>query len=242
LVASAGHGKHDGRAREVRGLIPLKDNNPCTCFPFITIGLIAINLAVFVYELLLGPRMVPFVEAYGLIPSQLLLRPETLVSSMFLHAGLLHVGGNMLYLWIFGDNIESAFGHLRFLVLYLVFGVTATLVHALSDLGSTVPMVGASGAVAGVLGSYFLLYPRARVLTLFFLGFFIRLVWVPAIVVLGLWFVLQVINALPSVNRGMGGVAWYAHIGGFAAGVVLSLPAMRRVRAECARRERETFY
>jgi len=218
-------------------LIPLKDSNPCTCVPFVTAGLVGVNLLVFGYELALGPRAGAFIQAYGFIPSQLAQRPFTLVSAMFIHGGFLHVIGNMLYLWIFGDNIESAFGHLRFALLYLVFGVGATLVHALSEPGSGLPMVGASGAVAGVLGSYFLLYPRARVLTLLFFVFFVRLVWLPAVWILGFWLFLQVISALPSFNRGVGGVAWFAHIGGFGAGVLFSLPVYRRIRARCGPRE-----
>lgn len=214
-------------------MIPLKDSNPCTCVPVVTIALIAANLLVFAHEILLGPRQVEFMGAYGFIPSEIFARPETLLTSLFVHASLLHVGGNMLYLWIFGDNIESAFGHVRFLLLYLTFGVLASLVHGLSDLRSSVPMVGASGAVAGVLGSYFLLYPRAQVLTLVFLLFFIRLVWIPAVFVLGLWFVLQVVSALPSVSRGGGGVAWFAHVGGFACGALFAIPVLRRVRARC---------
>jgi len=216
-------------------LIPLKDSNPCTCFPVVTLSLIAVNLLVFGHEILLGPRAPEFIRLYGFIPAELSQRPLTLFSSMFVHGGILHIVGNMLYLWIFGDNIESAFGHVRFLLLYLAFGVVGTLVHSLSDSGSTVPMVGASGAVAGVLGAYLLLYPRARVLTVIFFGFFVRLIWIPAVWVLGLWIVLQVINTLPSINRGVGGVAFFAHIGGFAAGVLAALPVVRRIRARCAR-------
>jgi membrane associated rhomboid family serine protease len=220
-------------------LIPLKDSNPCTTFPLVTIALIIANAIVFAHELLLGARAPGFVQAYGLIPAELAARPMTLVSSMFIHGGVLHIVGNMLYLWIFGDNIESAFGHLRYLFLYLAFGVVGSLVHVASGPGSTVPMVGASGAIAGILGAYVLLYPRARVLTLIFFGFFVRLIWLPAVWILGLWIVLQVINTLPGVDRGLGGVAFFAHIGGFAFGALAALPILRRVRAECARREWE---
>ena len=219
-------------------MIPLKDSNPCTCVPFVTIGLIAVNVAVFLYQASLGRELQGFVRAWGLVPAEVLGRPVTVLTSMFLHGGVVHVGGNMLYLWIFGDNIESAFGHLRFLGLYLVFGLAAAALHTAVDPGSGMPMVGASGAVAGVLGAYALLYPRARVLTAVFFGFFVRLVWIPAAFVLGLWFVLQLVSGLPALSRAGGGVAWFAHVGGFAAGLALALPLVRRVRAECAARER----
>jgi membrane associated rhomboid family serine protease len=139
---------------------------------------------------------------------------------MFLHGGFLHVAGNMLYLWIFGNNIEDAMGHLRFTVFYALCGTAAAFSHALPNSHSNIPMLGASGAVSGVLGAYLLLYPHARVLTLFTLGFFIRMIEIPAMVVLGFWFVLQFLNAAFTAGAG-GGVAWYAHIGGFIAGMAL---------------------
>jgi len=146
----------------------------------------------------------------------------TVITSMFLHGGFLHVIGNMLYLWIFGNNVEDAMGRLRFALFYLLCGTTAALGHAFLNLRSTVPMIGASGAVSGVLGAYVLLYPRARVLTLFTLGFFVRLIEVPALVVLGFWFILQFLNVLIASGSGAGGgVAWHAHIGGFVAGMLL---------------------
>ncbi len=220
-------------------MIPIKDSNPCTCFPIVTIGLVVANLLVFGHEILLGPQAPGFIRTYGFVPADLLQKPQTLISSMFIHGGVLHIVGNMLYLWIFGDNIESAFGHIRFLMMYVFFGVVGTLAHALSGPGSTVPMVGASGAVAGVLGAYILLYPRARVLTVIFFGFFVRLIWIPAVWVLGLWIVLQVIQALPGINRGASDVAFFAHVGGFAVGVLVALPSMRRVRARCTERRWE---
>jgi membrane associated rhomboid family serine protease len=139
---------------------------------------------------------------------------------MFLHGGLFHVAGNMLYLWIFGNNVEDAMGRVRFMVFYLLCGVIAAVSHAMTNAQSLVPMIGASGAVSGVLGAYLLLYPQARVLTLFTLGFFVRMIEVPAMVVLGFWLVFQFLSAMVTQGSG-GGVAWYAHIGGFLAGMVL---------------------
>ena len=144
----------------------------------------------------------------------------TVITSMFLHGGLLHVAGNMLYLWIFGNNVEDAMGRMRFVLFYLLCGFIAAYTHAFLVRTSATPMIGASGAISGVLGAYMLLYPRARVVTLVMLGFYLRTVEVPAVVVLGFWFAFQFLNAVLLSGTG-GGVAWYAHIGGFAAGVVL---------------------
>jgi membrane associated rhomboid family serine protease len=197
----------------------------------VTVLLIVVNGIVFLYELSLGEKGAQaMLGAFALVPARLasgnLPVPGTVpvgvtvLTSMFLHGGFLHVIGNMLYLWIFGNNVEDAMGRLRFAVFYLLCGTAAAMGHAFLNLRSTVPMIGASGAVSGVLGAYLLLYPRARVLTLFILGFFVRLIEVPALVVLGFWFVLQFLNALIASGAG-GGVAWYAHLGGFAAGMVL---------------------
>lgn len=211
-------------------MIPIKDINPTQRFAVVTAVLIALNAVVFGYELLLGPAGESFIAAFALIPDRLfsgdgangngIPAGATLFTSMFLHGGFLHVGGNMLYLWIFGNNIEDAMGRIRFIVFYFVCGVIAAYSHALTDPGSTVPMIGASGAVSGVLGAYLMLYPRARVHTLVIFGFYIRTVQLPALFVLGFWFVLQFLNALMSGVSGRG-VAWYAHIGGFAAGIAL---------------------
>jgi len=145
--------------------------------------------------------------------------PMTIFSAMFMHGGLLHVGGNMLYLWIFGNNIEDVMGHIRFFIFYLICGVAASLAHIVMETGSRIPMIGASGAVAGILGAYILLFPKARILCLMFLFYFIRLIYVPALVVLGFWFILQVFYA--GVVGAQGGVAWFAHIGGFITGFIL---------------------
>ncbi len=147
--------------------------------------------------------------------------PLSLFSSMFLHGGFLHLAGNMLYLWIFGDNVEDQLGHVKFFIFYILCGLAASLLHIITAPNSKVPMVGASGAIAGVLGAYMIRFPRARILTLIFLGFFIRIVAVPALFVLGFWFILQLLYAFPSIGSTSGGVAWFAHVGGFLAGIVL---------------------
>ena len=212
-------------------MIPLRDSNPTERFPLVTVLLIVVNSVVFLYELSLGEKGVQaLLGAFALVPARLVpgslpvpgAAPVgvTVITSMFLHGGFLHVIGNMLYLWIFGNNVEDAMGRVRFVVFYLLCGTTAALGHAFLNLRSAVPMIGASGAISGVLGAYVLLYPRARVLTLFTLGFFVRLIEVPAIFVLGFWFILQFLNALIASRAG-GGVAWHAHVGGFVAGMLL---------------------
>jgi membrane associated rhomboid family serine protease len=215
-------------------MIPLHDDNPTRIKPIFTVGLIAVTVFVFGYQLSLGPKAgQTFVYQYGAIPAvlfgfeslpsqiQMIPAPFSLITSMFLHGGIMHLVGNMLYLWIFGNNIEDAMGHGRFVLFYLICGVIAALSHALTDAGSVVPMIGASGAISGILGAYLLLYPRAQVLVLIPLGFFTRLMYIPAGFVLGLWFLLQLISGSATVGQGGGGVAWFAHIGGFLAGMIL---------------------
>ena len=222
-------------------MLPLKDENPSRTFPFVTLLLIAANLAVFVYEALL-PRdlLEQFVLAYGAVPARFtasLSRPLlpldapwiTLVTSMFLHGGLMHIAGNMLYLWIFGDNIEDRVGHLRFVAFYLICGISAAAVQIVASPASRAPLVGASGAIAGILGAYVLLFPGARVLTLVPIFFFIRIVRIPAIFVLGLWFLLQVLAA-PGSAVGGAGVAFFAHVGGFLVGMMLIGVLLKRLR------------
>src|SRR6266487_2970620 len=219
-------------------MIPLRDDNPSSTVPFVTRLLIAINLAVFAYELMLGPTLQPFVTEWGLVPERLTLalhgREEsvlgpalTLFSSMFLHGGWMHLIGNMWYLWIFGDNVEDRFGHAGYLAFYLGAGVIAGLVQFATNPISSLPTVGASGAIAGVLGAYAVAFPRARVMTLVPLFFFIQIMALPALVVLGLWFVLQFFSgALVLASAGTpggGGIAFWAHIGGFAFGVLVML-------------------
>ena len=211
-------------------MIPIRDINPTVRFPFITVLLIGVNIAVFLYQVTLGGSAgESFVTSYAFIPERLFSLTTaggkapvaaTLFTSLFLHGGLFHIAGNMLFLWIFGNNVEDAMTRVRFIVFYLFCGIAATFSHALVNVSSPVPVIGASGAISGVLGAYLLLYPRARVLTLVVFGFFVRTVPVPAVVVLGFWFVLQFANALLS-PRGGGGVAWFAHVGGFIAGLAL---------------------
>ena len=192
-------------------MIPLRDTIPSRTFPGVTIALIAANVLVFAWQLSLGPRAGgAFVADYGAVPAQItgaaahaaqaLAPPLTILTSMFLHAGFAHLLGNMVFLWIFGNNVEDATGHPRFLLFYLACGVAAALSHILTHPGSTVPMVGASGAISGVLGAYFLLYPHARIVTLVLLGFFAQTVQIPAFFFLGLWFLLQLLPAFLAVG------------------------------------------
>jgi membrane associated rhomboid family serine protease len=220
-------------------MIPYKDDNPTQTFPFVTIGLIVMNSLVFIWELITPLQGEQIAFLYGAIPNNIITFKGTqpippvlsIVTSMFLHGGLLHVAGNMLYLWIFGNNIEDAVGHIRFLLFYLFSGFAAAYGHALTDSQSMIPMIGASGAVSGVLGAYLLLYPHARVHTLVIFGFFWQIIRIPAIVVIGFWIVIQIINGLLSQGALQhGGVAWFAHVGGFLAGLLtikLWLPRKR---------------
>jgi membrane associated rhomboid family serine protease len=206
--------------------IPLKDDNPTYRFPYVTVFLIAVNCALFIYQIMAPDGINYLVYRMGAVPYEIthftslsplrISPPLTLLVSMFLHGSLLHLGGNMLYLWIFGNNVEDYLGPFKFAGFYLLSGLAASLLHIAFNSGSRIPMVGASGAIAGILGAYMILYPRARVLTLVFLFFFIRIVPIPAAFVLGFWFLMQLLN----VGMG-GGVAWFAHIGGFLAGMML---------------------
>jgi membrane associated rhomboid family serine protease len=209
-------------------MIPLRDVIPSRTVPFVTVTLILLNAAAFVFELSMSPRELDhFVKVYGVVPGAF--RPVTLLTSMFLHGGWFHVIGNMWWLWIFGDNVEDSFGHGRFLVFYLLCGLTAALGQIVMDPTSLLPTIGASGAIAGVMGAYFVLYPRSRVLTL--IPFFLfSVVEVPAIFLLGLWFLMQLINAgavAATASTGGGGVAFAAHVAGFVVGM-LGVFAFRR--------------
>jgi membrane associated rhomboid family serine protease len=216
--------------------IPLRDENPSGKFPFVNVCLILANIAVFIYQLTLTPHAFQiFVTANAMVPARI---PAVLngygsfeaaflplLTSMFLHAGLAHILGNMLFLGIFGDNVEAAFGHLRYLLFYFVCGVGAGLMHIAFNFNSHIPALGASGAISGVLGAYIVLEPRNRILTLIF----IFLVRVPAVVVLGLWFVLQFLSGIGSLgSTANGGVAVWAHIGGFLLGLFITLAAKHR--------------
>ncbi len=209
-------------------MIPLKDDNPTKTFPFITILLIVANIAVFLYELSLGSGVEYLVSVMGAIPYEIThihLNPKvslTLITSLFLHGSILHLLGNMLYLWIFGNNIEDAVGHIKFVLFYLITGVAASMTHILLNTDSMVPVIGASGAISGVMGAYFLFYPRAKVLTLIPFFIFIRIIKVPAFFFLGFWMLFQVISGINVSQSGEAGIAWFAHIGGFAAGLILA--------------------
>ena len=209
-------------------MIPIGDHNWRRRVPIVTILLVMMNVAVFMYQSLLpAASRNLFVLQAAIIPRMLLTYPSlrtaaTLVTSMFLHDGLLHLGGNMLYLGIFGDNVEETLGRWGFLLVYLAGGIGAGLAHVVTNPMSLTPTIGASGAIAAVLGVYLAMFPRNRVRTLLLLGWFIRLVDLPAFVVLGLWFVLQIVNALGSLGLAeAGGVAWFAHLGGFVFGLVV---------------------
>jgi membrane associated rhomboid family serine protease len=227
-------------------VIPLKDDVPSRSVPVVTILLIALNFVAYVYQFSLGltpdatgrDASEAFVFEFGATPCRLTGTCDrgdfpspyvTVFTSMFLHGSPLHVAGNMLYLWIFGDNVEDALGHARFLLFYLLAGAAAAVAQTVTSPTSAIPMIGASGAVSGVLGAYLLLFPYATILTMVIFGFFIRTVHIPAVIVLGFWIVLQLVNGWLTVSasamgRGeTGGVAWFAHIGGFLAGMVLLL-------------------
>jgi membrane associated rhomboid family serine protease len=233
-------------------MLPLRDDVPSRTVPLVTIGFIGANIVAFFYQVSL--QLSPDPEAlraarelvleFGVVPCRLsgacpapAAFPQpvlTVFTSMFLHGGLFHIGGNMLYLWIFGNNVEDALGHGRFFSFYVLCGLAAAAAQTFVTPDSAVPMIGASGAVSGVLGAYLLAFPRARVLTLITFGFFFRFIYIPAVVVLGFWIVVQFLNgflmwsaAAEGRDTG-GGVAWFAHIGGFAAGLVLLFVLRRR--------------
>jgi rhomboid family protein len=212
-------------------MFPLRDENPSRSAPVVTRVLIGLNTLVFIYELTLGRALTPFVLTWAMVPARLTLaarygeesvaRPGlTILTSMFLHGGWLHLIGNMWYLWIFGDNVEDRLGRFRYLLFYLAAGVVAALLHYAINPDSEAPTVGASGAIAGVLGAYLAAYPRARVITL--VPPFFQVMALPAALVLGFWFVMQFFSGALSLGFGGsgGGVAWWAHVGGFAFGIV----------------------
>jgi len=213
-------------------MLPFKDNIPTERFPVITVIFIAINIAVFLYELTLDAsgQLDSFFLEYGMTPYEITngvsLVPRgfpeylTLFTSMFLHGGWLHIAGNMLYLWIFGNNVEDSMGRFRFVIFYLGCGLLAGFAQIAIDPASDIPNIGASGAIAGVLGGYLLLYPRARVTTLVFLVVFITVVQLPAIFVLLFWFLFQLFAGLSNLGNSGGDVAYFAHIGGFVAGLL----------------------
>ena len=209
-------------------MIPNRDEIPTRQVPVVNYVLIAVNILVFVLMWQAGSSQESLVYQFAMIPSNFANGVDfgdisDIFTSMFMHAGLAHIAGNMLYLWIFGDNVEDRMGHAKYLFFYLLGGVVASLAHLLTNPGSQIPTVGASGAIAAVLGAYLVLFPQSRVVTFIPLGFFMRLTVVPAVVVLGLWFVLQLFSGLLSLGGpDVGGVAFWAHIGGFVVGVVMA--------------------
>ena len=216
-------------------MIPLRDVIPSRTTPVVTIALIVVNALVFFYQLMLGDAGNDFILYFGLIPAAF--SWVAVITSMFLHGGLLHFGANMLYLWIFGDNVEDRMGHGRFLTFYLLCGTAAALAQTAMHPDSIIPMVGASGAIAGVMGAYLVLYPRSRIVTLVPIFVFIQLIEVPAVFFLGFWFLLQFLSGVGSVasatGEPTGGVAFWAHVAGFVAGVsgviVFRRPERQRV-------------
>lgn len=214
-------------------MIPLRDENPTRRVPFVNYALIGANVLVFLWQLSLGAQGEAALYSLALIPLEVTqgLDPgdaRAVLTSMFMHAGLAHLLGNMLYLWIFGDNVEDALGHFRYLSFYLAGGIAASAAHVLLYPTSSVPTVGASGAIAATLGAYLLLFPNRRVVTLIPLGFFLQIARLPAVLVLGMWFVLQLFQGTLSLGMAqLGGVAFWAHIGGFVFGM-LAGPLLRR--------------
>jgi membrane associated rhomboid family serine protease len=216
-------------------MIPIGDDPVRRTTPWVMVLLVIANVLVFLYELALGAGVDLWTQTVGVIPVEILSGVDippadpgpvwiTLLTSMFVHGGFLHLGGNMLYLWVFGDNVEDALGHSRFLMFYLACGIIAGLTHVYFNMDSTVPSVGASGAIAGVLGGYLMLFPHARIRTLIFLGPFITITRISAVFVIGIWFLMQLVSglaSLDSVTAQSSGVAVWAHVGGFLAGVVL---------------------
>jgi len=219
-------------------MLPIRDSIPTRRVPVINYLLIAANVAVFVLMWLAGSQQEALVYQFALIPASFtgglsLGDVADLFTGMFMHAGLAHLGGNMLYLWIFGDNVEDTMGAVKYLAFYLVGGVVASLVHILTNPVSEIPTVGASGAIAAVLGAYLVLFPHSRVATIIPLGLFMRVTMLPAALVLGLWFVLQLFSGVLSLGGpDVGGVAFWAHIGGFVAGVVMALLFGKRRRVD----------
>ena len=205
-------------------MFPLKDTQPSYTRPIVTIAIIVVNLLIFLFEFSLDPyQRNALIEIYGLVPDRF--RLAAVFTSMFLHGGWMHVLGNMWFLWIFGDNIEDLLGHAKYIVFYLVCGIAAALGQVLSGPYSTVPMVGASGAIAGVMGAYLVKFPRSRIVTLVFILFFITTIEVPAPLMLVYWFVIQFFSGLGSIARTHasegGGTAFFAHVAGFVAGMIL---------------------
>ena len=213
-------------------MFPIRDNIKSTGFPFLTVLLIIANFYVFFQQLQLSDAALnKFIHLYGLIPADFAahlarfpVRPDTylpLFTNLFLHGGWMHIISNMWYVWIFADNIENRMGHFRFLVFYLLCGIAANLTHVWIDPSSTIPTIGASGAVSGILGAYLVTFPYAKILTLVPIFIFIQFIEIPALIFLGFWFILQLQSGALSLTAAGSNVAWWAHIGGFVAGILL---------------------
>jgi membrane associated rhomboid family serine protease len=214
-------------------MFPISDVIPSRTTPVVTVGLILLNSVIFLYQQALpDPELQRFVATYALVPAWFTW--PALFTSQFLHAGWMHVLSNMLYLWIFGDNVEDRLGHGRFLIFYLGTGAVAGVLQMLFNPFSAVPMLGASGAIAGVMGAYFVFYPQSRVLTFVFLLVFVDLVEIPAVFFLGIWFLMQLLSGVGSLgvsNAAAGGTAFWAHIGGFLAGLLVGFTVRARPQA-----------
>jgi len=232
-------------------MLPLRDDNPSHTIPWINGLLILINLSAFVYLRVLhphgmeavGPRLgfIPYEFSHGIdvAPANLVPWPLTPLTAMFLHAGWLHLLGNLLYLWIFGDNVEDLLGHRRYLGFYLFCGIAAAALHAGVNADSRIPALGASGAIAGVLGAYLVLFPRARIHTLVFLGIYVKTFKIPAVALLGYWALIQAASALAEYRlQTAGGIAWFAHMGGFAAGLLVASLMKKNRRRRPGRKKR----
>lgn len=204
-------------------MIPLRDTQPSHTTPVVTLAIIIVNVMVFLYQFSLDSYSLNhFIELYGIVPARL--SAESLVTSMFLHGGWLHLIGNMWFLWIYGDNIEDVLGHTKFVIFYLLCGLAAALVHIVLHPFSRIPTVGASGAIAGVMGAYLIKFPHSRIITLVPIFIFFTTIEIPAVLILVYWFVIQIFNGFGSIGFSQvskGGVAWFAHIGGFVAGMAL---------------------
>lgn len=204
-------------------MIPLRDTQPSYTTPYFTIGIILVNIAAFLFELVLDDySRNELIAVFGVVPSRF--QASTLLTSIFLHGGWMHLIGNMWFLWIYGDNIEDILGHSKYLVFYLLCGVAAGLVHLVFNAGSRIPTIGASGAIAGVMGAYMAKFPHSKVLTLIPLFIFITTMEIPAVFILAYWFLLQIFSGVGQIgysSASSGGVAWFAHIGGFVAGYIL---------------------
>ena len=226
-------------------MIPIKDKNPSSTFPCVTIGIIVVNVFMFLVEISLGSGLDEFLMEYGLVPIKLRYYSQVpdltfmntyfpFLSSMFLHGGFVHLIGNMWFLWIFGDNVEDTLGHFKYLCFYILCGIMAFTVHVLFNSQSRFPCIGASGAIAGILGAYMITFPYARVITVIPLLFIIQVMELPAVIVLGFWFIIQFFNGALSISASAsgGGVAWWAHIGGFASGITVLFVLRKIYRGE----------